>query len=431
MSGESLHSDVQAPSEAVHPLPPVPESVGEARRLVTVRLQALEVSDTLVDTARLLVSELVTNAVLHARTEIGLRVEVRSAVLRVEVSDRSVRVPSPRHYAPTAATGRGMALVEALAHQFGMQLTDTGKIVWFALALNRSAPQSGLVHQDAAPATHHVAPDGSTFPVHLVRVPTALYGAFAQQAEGLLREYLLATYVDEVDAATTARLGIAAEALGWITDAVGSAFEEQPPAGRHVDVALLLPATAMTAFPVLQAVLADAVTMADSGALLAPPSQPEIVALGEWFCGQVVDQCLGQPGLAWQPLHDGRPPARPRPDWDSAVLLSARTAMVAADEANRILAINSQLTDLLGWSTDDLVGHRIVTLIPQDLREHHIAGFTRYLTTGEAHLLDQPVSVPALHRDGHQVAITIVVREHTLASGGRVFIAELSLTEPV
>ncbi|MDX6242375.1 MAG: hypothetical protein QOE76_98 [Frankiales bacterium] len=429
MTGDQPRSAAEAPPDHVHPLPPLPESVGEARRLVTARLRALEVSDTLVDTARLLVSELVTNAVLHARTDIGLRLDVRSAVLRVEVSDRSVRMPSPRHYAPTAATGRGMALVEALSHQSGMQVTDAGKIVWFALSLNLSAPAAAPVVTETSPAARGddpVAPAGQTFPVHLGGVPAALYEAFAQQAEGLLREYLLAAFTQDVDEAATGRLGTAAEALGRITDAVGSVLAEQSPAAPRVDVSLVIPATAAPTFPVLQAVLARAVEMADAGDLLAPPSQPEIVALGDWFCAQVQDQSEGRPAQPWRRRDDGRPPERPRPVWDATVVHSAPTAMVAADETNRILATNDALTSLLGWTADELVGRRIVTVIPEDLRESHIAGFTRYLATGQARILGEPVDVPALHRDGHLVAITIVVREHQLPRGGRVFIAELT-----
>ncbi|MDX6201528.1 MAG: hypothetical protein QOJ83_1028 [Frankiales bacterium] len=441
-NGEAVQTEAGHQADVVRSLPPLPESVHAARHLVRARLKPLQLSEDLVDTAGLLVSELVTNAVLHARTEIGLALQVRSAVLLVEVSDRSGRVPSPRHYEPTAATGRGMALVEALADEFGMRVIDGGKIVWFTLALDLAHPPATEPVQGPA-GGETIGNDATTvvagLPVQFPGVPIALYEAFAQQAEGLLREYLLTAYGNPEDQGAAPRLGVAAQALGRVTDAVGNAIAaiaataataDQAAPSLSAEVRAVIPAGEVPAFAVLQAVLAEAVTLADTGALLAPPSQPEIVALGEWFSAQVAAQALGQPAQPWARPADGRPPARPRPDWDAGPVLTAATALVAADEANRILAISSPVTSLLGWTAEDLVGHRIVTLIPEDLRDAHIAGFTRYLGTGQARILGTPVAVPALHRDGHLVAVTVLVSEQRLPGGGRVFVAELRAADP-
>jgi PAS domain S-box-containing protein len=438
-NGDAVQTEAGHPADLVRSLPPLPESVQAARRLVRANLESLEIDEDLVDTAGLLVSELVTNAVLHARTDIGLAVQVRSAVLRVEVSDASARVPSPRHYAPTAATGRGLALVEALSDEFGMRVTDVGKIVWFTLSLDLAQPagtdltgaptfaESTVVESaDVEAATAAVA----GLAVLFARVPIALYEAFAQQAEGLLREYLLSAYGNPDDLAAAERLGVAAQALGRVTDAVGDVIADQVATSPSADVTAIIPASEVRAFAELHAVLVEAVTLADTGALLAPPSQPEIVALGDWFCAQVDGQARGLPAEPWTRPPTGRPPARPRTDWDPAPVLTARTAMVAADDANRILAISPPVTGLLGWTADDLVGHRIVTVIPEELREAHIAGFTRYLTTGQARILGRRVPVPALHKDGRHVAITVLVREQRLPGGGRVFIAELRAAGP-
>src|SRR5206468_2338079 len=73
------------------------------------------------ETARLLVSELVASAVLHART--GLELVMRQArdALRIEVHDSSARLPSRKHYAADAVTGRGLLLVETLAAGWGAE----------------------------------------------------------------------------------------------------------------------------------------------------------------------------------------------------------------------------------------------------------------------------------------------------------------------
>ena len=70
-------------------LAPEPASVGRARRLVTAALAAAGYDEDVADVVTLLVSEVVTNALLHAGTAIGLRCQRRGAGVRVEVFDRS------------------------------------------------------------------------------------------------------------------------------------------------------------------------------------------------------------------------------------------------------------------------------------------------------------------------------------------------------
>jgi anti-sigma regulatory factor (Ser/Thr protein kinase) len=89
--------------------------------------------DALVESARLLVSELVVNAVLHARTDGWLRLELHDGRLRVEVHDASTANLQPRSYAPDATTGRGLMILDALADRWGVELDDAGKTVWFEL----------------------------------------------------------------------------------------------------------------------------------------------------------------------------------------------------------------------------------------------------------------------------------------------------------
>jgi two-component sensor histidine kinase len=81
-----------------------------------------------------LVDELVTNAVLHARTDSELVATVDGHLARVQVRDESVRMPAPRFYATNSATGRGLHLIEALARRWGVDEVPGGKIVWFELA---------------------------------------------------------------------------------------------------------------------------------------------------------------------------------------------------------------------------------------------------------------------------------------------------------
>ena len=114
-----------------------PLSVREARRLVarTLREWSLE---HLEESATLLVSEVVTNAVLHARTAVCIEVERRAAVLRVTVADGSPRTPQRRRHELSAGTGRGLGLLATLATDWGSGPAEDpwAKDVWFELPLD-------------------------------------------------------------------------------------------------------------------------------------------------------------------------------------------------------------------------------------------------------------------------------------------------------
>ena len=85
------------------------------------------------DVVELLVSELVTNAVLHAGTGVALRLLYDEGLLRVEVRDGSSATARQREYGAEAATGRGLGLIEALAVDWGTEVVGDGKIVWFTV----------------------------------------------------------------------------------------------------------------------------------------------------------------------------------------------------------------------------------------------------------------------------------------------------------
>ncbi|MDQ1393204.1 MAG: hypothetical protein QOF30_2181 [Acidimicrobiaceae bacterium] len=105
-------------------------SAGVARRFLTATL--IDWDKTMYgDNAVLLLSELVTNAALHAKTQIVVRVELLPECLLVSVTDGSPRQPVVRHYSDQSTTGRGLALVSALARRWGIASNDDAtKTVW-------------------------------------------------------------------------------------------------------------------------------------------------------------------------------------------------------------------------------------------------------------------------------------------------------------
>lgn len=110
-------------------LPPVSSSVARARRFCRALLADWGASD-LEETVSLLVSELVTNVVLHARTPCEVLVWPSDA-LRVEVLDHDPRPPVRKDHDPEAASGRGLLLLAGLSSRHGADHDETGKRIWF------------------------------------------------------------------------------------------------------------------------------------------------------------------------------------------------------------------------------------------------------------------------------------------------------------
>lgn len=119
-------------------LPAVPESISVARRFVAAALHDVH-AGAAVDDAATLVSELATNALLHARTTFTVEVALVGDLVRIGVVDLSPAVPRVRDYGPSATTGRGMQLVARMATRWGIERSDDGKIVWFELPVQGSA----------------------------------------------------------------------------------------------------------------------------------------------------------------------------------------------------------------------------------------------------------------------------------------------------
>jgi anti-sigma regulatory factor (Ser/Thr protein kinase) len=80
-----------------------------------------------------IVSEVVTNAILHARTPFVVTVSADEKAIRVDVTDESDALPSKRKYGALHPTGRGLHIVEAIADRWGVAPGPSGKTVWFEL----------------------------------------------------------------------------------------------------------------------------------------------------------------------------------------------------------------------------------------------------------------------------------------------------------
>ncbi|MFI1438517.1 PAS domain S-box protein [Streptomyces fructofermentans] len=115
-------------------LPAAPESVPEGRAFLGRALASWDCTIP-ADDARLLLSEMLSNAVRHAQGPIGLHLSRTATELTVEVSDHSPQLPQPRIAEGDEESGRGLFLVRALADNWGVRPTDEGKATWFTLRL--------------------------------------------------------------------------------------------------------------------------------------------------------------------------------------------------------------------------------------------------------------------------------------------------------
>jgi anti-sigma regulatory factor (Ser/Thr protein kinase) len=144
---------------------PDPAEVGRARRWARSRLatSGMEDDDQAAETLILLISELVTNAVVHTGCPAVLRMLFGPGVdeagtVRVEVADASACPPRPRRAEGEETNGRGLELVDGLADRWGWQPEGAGKRVW--CEVDRCVPQAmedacdAGVCQPSWPVTH-------------------------------------------------------------------------------------------------------------------------------------------------------------------------------------------------------------------------------------------------------------------------------------
>ena len=415
-------------------LPPLATSAGKARRLLRDALSDLE-DDGSIDAAQVAVSEIVTNALVHAGTVMRLRVLLADGDLRVELGDGSPHLPRQRGYSTVAATGRGLHMVSEMVDRWGAYPDPDreGKVVWFEI--RRGAPGSddqaavGDVRRAPAPPL-----DGAVR-VELRNMPLLMHAAWQEHASGLLREIMLIRLDDDLSAlerhaAASDALNLLFEQvpapdLGDDPDAIMAAATEPGVSAEVVD--LRVPTGSLASFELLEVMLEEVLAIADDGGLLSPPTQPELRVMRRWLCEEVRRQHAGEPPAPWVSATDARPPATRTPlDWDATTVDDSPRALVAADDANRIVAVSEAALTALGHlSRADVVGQRLISIIPVRYHQAHIAGFTLHLVNGRSPLLGHVVAVPVVRADGSEVELRVRVDGTVLPSGRRVFVAEL------
>ncbi len=178
-------------------LEPLAASVRAARRFLRERLRAAG-REAWSDGAELALSEVVTNGVLHAHTELVVRVTVLEDAVQVEVSDANPSLPVQRRSrSAEATTGRGLELVAALTQECGVRPEPHGKVVWFRVGEQPEAEEPSvddlLASWDADSAWEalDVPAADDLHEVVLRGLPTTLWMAAREHHQSLLRELVL------------------------------------------------------------------------------------------------------------------------------------------------------------------------------------------------------------------------------------------------
>lgn len=89
---------------------------------------------------------------------------------------------------------------------------------------------------------------------------------------------------------------------------------------------------------------------------------------------------------------------------------SALDAIVSIDAESRLIAFNPAAEAMFGWNRKEVIGHSMVDMvIPERYRELHLKGLSRYMQTGESHILSRRIEITALRRDGAEFPIELTV----------------------
>jgi PAS domain S-box-containing protein len=276
-------------------------------------------------------------------------------------------------------------------------------------------------------------------PVALQNMPLLLHAAWQEHAEALLREYLLASldsdgedpiqmHAEATDAIAVLEEYIPRAPVDMSPDhLMGDAIEP------HVSAEVIevpVPMASVSHFETLDRAIQAALDLSEEGLVLTPPTQPEVQAFRRWLCRQVLRQAAGNVPEPWQVPQDSPVGLDQVLGWDVTTVTRADHGVIAANQASQIVALSPEAVRILGYDdASELVGQRIVSIVPERYRQAHVAGYTMYLLVGRQPLLGNAVTVPALRRDGTEVMVELLVHDHGIGEGRSVLLADIRLAD--
>ena len=289
-----------------------------ARRAVASRLGGHPRLEELL----LCVSEVVTNAVLHAGTPKEMQVRTEGDRLVVEVTDGDVTLPVRRAHDLTAPTGRGLRILDELTADWGSRLVPGGKVVWFAFDLSRNGlePPPGFRH------------------VRVLGIPLDVHRRNSEHGEALRRELAFVANAADPEGAPVRLYALGVELAGrygGLTATQESKLNAALAAGEAtVDLEYDLPVEMAEGIERFEGLVDELDDFCRDGDLLTLVTPPEGVAYRRWFLGEIVDQLrTGRAPRPWSEseLSDVAAPVAPAPGPAAATAPAERTITVTED----------------------------------------------------------------------------------------------------
>lgn len=308
-------------------LPASPPSVRLARDWVTGVLEEIGRGE-LAESARLAVSELVTNAILHAEPPMTVHVRGTIEHPRVEVTDQSLLPPQrlDSHHlvdlgddSSWATMGRGLDLVAAYSERWGADISPngTGKVVWFEPSNGlRETPVEGEVFDvEGAIARRGLRPvdPKDMLEIRLLGMPVELFAHLRRHFNELGRELRLLALSEPERyplAVEFSDLFLQVEYERRQVAGIDILDEAINAGGAAVDLTYLTPPTAPTTMRRLGELLDQVYDHLSGRVLLSVPPPADLIALEHWYLGEFWRQAAGEEPTRWTGALRLRLPAR-------------------------------------------------------------------------------------------------------------------------
>jgi serine phosphatase RsbU (regulator of sigma subunit)/anti-sigma regulatory factor (Ser/Thr protein kinase) len=381
---------------------PVPQAAASARAWLRPLVAAID--PELASVSVLLISEVVTNSILHARTPIAVAAEAAPGRVRVWVADRSSELPSARLYGPRAGTGRGLVMVESLAARWGVTAQAAGKVVWFEVSATSGGPDPTPIPSEPVPVPtpaellawlrHGPRPTTSDrraalrwdrVPVAgaslrrywLLGIPPALLERCREEYAAFLRELRLVAQRSADDAARLGPLllqqGKLGERLATFALAADSDVQTIEPGAEagQVDLALDGPVALGLNAARYSRLLDDAERAAAAGDwLLGPGPSAPVVAFRRWLLGQIDRQADDRPPRPWLGVPEASPDLEERlrvSERRLSLLLRASFALARGED------VRDTLTRLAHVAVPELADLCLIDLREESGSIHRVA----------------------------------------------------------
>ena len=272
------------------------DTVSRARAAAVARAHELG-QDELAPDVALVVTELVTNALLHGGGCVSVDVTATDDRLRVEVVDNSRMPPVFGHASDHAMTGRGMLVVSSVATRWGAEPRNHGKVVWAELTAGDAesdlSPDELLALWDDWGEPH----TDRLYPVRLGDVPTDLLLAAKSHVDGVVREFALASsgaqsgLTEEVPPHLASLLRSVVERFSDARLAIKhQALEAARRNSHHTDLTLELPLSAADAAEEYMLALDELDAYSRAARLLTLETPPQHRAFRHWYIEELVVQ---------------------------------------------------------------------------------------------------------------------------------------------